>query len=57
MKHECKGKVECLCERLDKGKSSEETAVNLEVVKATEKTRLKKSKILKDLYSNFFANV
>lgn len=59
MKYECKKlflKVECLCEKLDKGKSPEEIAVELHVVKIKE--RLDKNlKIWKGLYLDFFTNV
>lgn len=40
MKYECKKlflKVECLCEKFDKGKSPEEIAVKLHVVKIKER--------------------
>lgn len=46
MKYECKKlflKVECLCEKFDKGKSPEEIAVELHMVKIKDWIKIKKS--------------
>lgn len=45
--------VECLCERLDKGKSPEETAVQLHVVKTNEKLDKKSKENMKGFVLRF----